>query len=306
MLADDHNERFFRRRRATFPLAFMWFALAFCALVLAGCAVWDGSPSSADAAKSDVASAKVPGLPSAKVPDEASIIDVAFLEIPSSSFAAPKGVPWEVLDEAVIPVEVRARLEENGFRVGRIVAFDVSQMPKATEEGENPSGAVGWTSDFDRRVRRLACSDGQPYKLVLRRPSNGEVSTLIRSDGGVSGRSLWNPQFNLALRTTRMDDGRVAVKLVPEIHHGEVKRSYVSNDSLAFRMDSSRDVWVLNDLAIEVPLDEGQAVVILPQDNVFGLAKQMLIGKKVDDSEERTAVVVHLSRRPQIALGGSR
>ena len=271
-----------------------------CACV--GCASWSNSGGESGVEK---VAAKTPSLPTAKVPDEAAIVDIAFLEMPTSTVVDPRNVPWEMLDEAVVPIEVRTRLEENGFKVGRIVAFDVTQMPQASEESESQVASMGWTSDFDRRVRRLACIAGKPYKLVLRRPSDGEIATLIRGEAGIAGRSLWNPQFNLSLHTTRMDDGRVAVKLVPEIHHGEIKRSYISNDSLAFRMDNSRDVWVLDDLAIEVPLDEGQAVVILPQDDVFGLAKQMLVGRKADDSEERTAVVVHLSRRPRSAFGGS-
>lgn len=270
-------------------------------VVLVGCAAWRNSAGGESAAETSA----VPGLPDAMIPDDSSVLDVAFLKIPSSSRLDARSLPWDTMDESVVPIEVRKRFEANGLRVGRVVAFDASQLPAASLEVDAVSDNTGLTSDFDRRRRRLTCRDGKTYTLVPRRPRSGTVATLLNLETGVEGRSLQNPQFNFGLQTLRLDDGRVSIKLTPEVHYGEVKQNYVSNDSLAFRLDFSRDVWVLDSLEMEVALDEGQAVVILPHDEPFGLGKQVLVGRGADNVEERTAVVVHLSRRPRQTVTGN-
>lgn len=274
-----------------------------CAVLLivlsAGCASWKDTPGG------DGDKTSIPRLPDAKIPDQSSVIDVAFLKIPAVSQHETSRLPWDAMDEAVIPIEVRERFEANGFRVGRVVAFDATQLPTVSEDDLENSPSVSLTSDFDRRRRRLTCRNGQAYTLVPRRPTSGSVAILLQMEKGVEGRSVRNPQFNFGLQTMSLDDGRVSVKLTPEIHHGEVKQNYVSNDSLAFRLDFSRDIWVLQALGLEVALTEGQAVVVVPQDEPFGLAKQMLVGRGADQVEERTAVIVHLSRRPRQTVDGS-
>ena len=247
------------------------------------------------------------GLPSAKIPDQSSIVDVAFFPLGTSELSEEKPLPWDSMDESVIPVEVRRRLLANGFRVGRIVGLDPTQLPIAeTQDGEPKSVDGRFSSDFERQRRRLSCRDGQPYLLTPRRQMSGNISTLVKLPEGLVGKGLIDPQYNFAFRTFQLDDGRVAISVVPEIHHGATKHNYISNDSLAFRLDFSRDSWILQELAIEVPLDEGQAIAILPVDQPFGLAKQMLVGRNSNLAEdEHTAVIIHLSRRPVKPIGGT-
>ncbi|WP_164101120.1 hypothetical protein [Candidatus Laterigemmans baculatus] len=275
------------------------FAIAIATATWSGCAQWKSEP------PPELARG---GLPPAQVADEVAILEVAFVRLPEASPALPEtpGAASFVdrLDETVVPGEMRERLATNGIRVGRLLTIEPGQMGEAApaDEATRLMEEANVVSDFEQRRRRISCRDGQPYTLAVRRPSGERVSTLIRTSEGVVGKSLSDPQFMLILRTRMLDDGRLAVRLTPEVQHGEVRQNYVSSD-LAIRMEFQRDQWTLHELMCEVPLSEGQAIVLMPQKEAFGLGKQMFVGERADLSQERIAVVLRLQRRPQHGLG---
>lgn len=291
-------------------------------VIMGGCANWKAEPA-----------AELPrgGLPAVQIADEVAILEVAFVRIPDlplpvtnasatagaatlekSSDGSAAGKPivpaprvfWDRMDESVVPYEVRERFANNGIRVGRLLSIDPGQLGELSpaDESTRLMEEADVVSDFEQRRRRISCRDGQPYTLAVRRPSGENVATLIRTEEGVLGKSLSDPQFMLILRTRELDDGRIAVRLVPEIQHGEVRQNYVSSE-LAFRMEFQRDQWTLNELMCEIPLSEGQAVVLMPLEEPFGLGKKMFVGKRADLSQERIAVVLRLQRRPQHRIG---
>jgi hypothetical protein len=267
-----------------------FFALVLCFLpcFTAGCAQWkpDEPP---------VPTTIVPGLPEARVPDAAAIIEVAFIN-PEPDFA---------LDETLLSPELRSILAANGIRAGRAIAWEPTQVLQ-NQEAEGPMRFLNETnvaSDFEKRRRKLSCRDHQPYALLVRRSTDGELSTLVRTSSGTIGHSLVSPQFGFILQTRQMDDGRIAIRLTPEIQHGEMKQNFVASESLAFRMDFNRSKWTIDELVVETPLSEGQALVIMPSAEAFGLGEQMFMGTRADQTVERVALIVHLQRRPIQGLG---
>ncbi|XZE52949.1 hypothetical protein SH139x_004656 [Planctomycetaceae bacterium SH139] len=302
-------------------------AVASVAMLAPGCARWNSD--FADPPSSAVAAG---GLPEVKIPAEAAIVDVAFvpMQLGSSLYASQaekdaaavrevasgdvlaSGVaasvagggleaPWQRMDEAVLAPQTRRWLAANGLRAGRISGWDVSQIASMSEEDDSTRllREASVLSDFENRRKRLTCRDSQPVTLAVRRALEGDHPTLVRTPAGLIGRSLVNPQFTLQMKTFLLDDGRLSVSLLPEIQHGQMKQSFVANDSLAFRMDFRRELWTLNELALNVPLATGQAIVIVPTEDAFGLGQQMLIGRRADGSEERVAVIIQLGRLPQ-------
>jgi hypothetical protein len=268
-------------------------------LLCLGCAQWNGEEPFLSATtatpSTGIAAAKIPGLPEARLPEGAAIVEVAFINPPTNL----------TLDETLLGPELRNLLAANGLRAGRLIAADPQQVLQS-QEGE---GAIRFltetnvVSDFERRRRKLSCRDHQPFSLLVRRPVAGEVSTLVHTRDGVIGHSLISPQFGFILQTRQMDDGRISVRLTPEIQHGEIKQNFVASDSLAFRMDFNRDKWTLNELIIESPLAEGQALVVLPSSDSFGLGKQMFVGMRADQTVEQIALVLLLQKRPVTGLG---
>lgn len=277
------------------------FTLAYASTVAlcSGCAQWNGEEALLSAAAASpsngVAAAKIPGLPEARLPEGAAIVEVAFINPPANM----------TLDETLLSAELRSLLAANGLRAGRLIAAD----PQQVLQGQEGEGAIRFlsetnvASDFERRRRKLSCRDHQPFSLLVRRPGVGEVSTLVHTREGVIGHSLISPQFGFILQTRQMDDGRISVRLTPEIQHGEIKQNFVASDSLAFRMDFNREKWTLDELIIESPLAEGQALVVLPSSDSFGLGKQMFVGMRADQTVEQIALVLFLQKRPVSGLG---
>jgi hypothetical protein len=68
-------------------------------------------------------------------------------------------------------------------------------------------------------------------------------------------------QCFLNITAKPMGDGRVQLRLVPEIHHGQPRQRWVGDDGF-FRMDSSRDVVELDQLAVQLTLMPGQTLVM--------------------------------------------
>ncbi len=278
----------FSRRRSRLGLA--WFAAVMMALTHAGCAQWKTEDD-------PVAVANRPGLPEARIPDNAAIVEVAFLPL----------VKPLSLDDTLVPAKTREILYKNGIRAGRLLVWEPSSLDALPEEDDSIRllRQANLASDFESRRRRLSCRDSQPFSLVVRRPSGGELAALVNTSDGVVGQTLQNPQFTFTLRTRQMDDGRLAIRLTPEIQHGDIKQSYLSSDSLAFRVDFNRPAWTLEELAVELPLAEGQAAVIMPSEDAFGIGQQMFVGRRTDQTEEKIAMVVYLRRRPVHGLDGS-
>lgn len=263
-----------------------------------GCANWKADPENTSAGG---------GLPPARVPDDVAILEVAFVRIVDRETLTPgTELPWDRLDETVVLSETREYLTKNGIRAGRLLSIEPDQLgdQQPSDESTRLMQEAEVVSDFENRRRRLSCRDGQRYILAVRRPTGDKVPVLLCSqEDGVRGRSVDDPQFMLNLRTRTLDDGRIAVRLVPEIHHGQVRQNYVVSRDAAFRMEFNRQRWTLDELMCEIPLSDGQAMVIMPSEDAFGLGQQMFIGKRADLSEERIAVVLRLQRRPLHPIG---
>lgn len=277
----------------TGPRLFCAGCFALAILSLFGCAEWKMDAENASARG---------GLPEARIPDDVAILEVAFVRIVDHETLTPgTELPWDRLDETVVDSETRECLNKNGIRAGRILSIDSSQLgdQRPSDDSTRLMQEADVASDFEHRHRRLSCRDGQLYSLAVRRPTGARVPVLLCSvDNVVAGRSLDDPQFMLNLRTRMLDDGRVAVRLVPEIQHGQVRQNYVTRDA-AFRMEFHRQRWTLDELLCEVPLSDGQAMVIMASKDTFGLGQQMFVGRRADLSEERIAVVLRLHRRPR-------
>jgi hypothetical protein len=210
-------------------------------------------------------------------------------------------LPWERMDTTVLDPAARRRLAANGLRAGRVSTLDLEQL---TNDGEVDESLrllqeADVLSDFEHERHTFTCRPGQSHALAVRRQYPGELATLIHSDHqGVTGKTLERPQFTFRMRTVRLDDGRLMVRLVPEIQHGQARPNYVAKETLAFRLDYARPSWTVEELAIEVPLSAGQAAVIAPTEPPFGLGRQMLVGRRADQALQQVAVVVQLKRLP--------
>lgn len=268
--------------------------------LLGGCASWQQ-----DAAETEAQLGRVAGLPEARVADDVALIEAVVVPIGLRGELSgdTAQMPWESMDTTVLSPELRQRLATNGLQAGRASGVDLDGLleTEAIDETLRLLREANVLSDFEHKRHQFSCREGKTHLLSVRRQHPGELATLIRSaDRGVVGRTLERPQFMLQVKTVLLDDGRMMVRLIPDIQHGQVQPNYVANEGLAFRVDYARPAWTLEELTMDVPLAPGQAIVVVPADPPFGLGEQMLVGRRADQTQQRVAVLVQLKRLPAL------
>ncbi|QDV69820.1 hypothetical protein Poly24_35370 [Rosistilla carotiformis] len=273
--------------RASYPLlAFLWLGL------LSGCAQWKDSHEAGS------------GLTTPRPSPSSSVIDIGFIPLPIRDEQVDWRL-WNDVDEQVLPDKLRQQLAANGLRVGRIsgrlpdlVAEELNAAPE--QESLQFLEQANLLSEVAHGGRRVYCRPSTRYELPVRSQMRGEVSVLVKQGDCLTGRCLIDPLFQFSLETRRGDNGEVILRLVPEIKSGNMKQAWISNEQ-ALRLESRRDVQALDHLAIEIPLELGQAVLISPTAIPCGMGEKMLMGQRVDELQEVVAVVLRLSETPSIA-----
>lgn len=192
-------------------------------------------------------------------------LDVALLEVPLSDVYVSEGL-WEVADEQVVPMESKAMLEDNGFRVGQIGGLPpVGLQERLTSERScvNP--------------RRLQLRSGKATTLALG-PTAGRLQFQLRQDGEETPMALEQAQSSLAVVPSLTREGRVRLQFTPQVKHGET--------SLNFKPASDRSGWTLQEqrpeetfaaLRWEVTLSPNEYIVVGAADHPTSLGHQSFI-----------------------------
>jgi hypothetical protein len=170
---------------------------------------------------------------------------------------------WQAADEQAIDSEIRRKLEANGLRLGVIEGALPPEVEKLLDP-ENPP-----TERIDPVV--YAQPDGIAYPITTGPSTPAEKSTLFLSQGG----SAIGRDYELArgsFRVTAHQDtgalGRVKLRVVPEIHHGQIARR-VGADPTAGPFDPQQFVYrdgqeeeSFRDLAATLSVTPDQVLVL--------------------------------------------
>jgi hypothetical protein len=135
-------------------------------------------------------------------------LDVALLERPVGDIYLNQGL-WALADEQVVPLESKAVLEDNGFRIGQIGGIT---------PGELQSLLTSERSCID--PRRLQLHAGKPTQVVLG-PTAPLCEFRIERDGVQVPVHLEKAQCTLEVVPTLAKDGHTRLRFVPEVQHGE-------------------------------------------------------------------------------------
>lgn len=165
---------------------------------------------------------------------------------------------WHAADEQVIPPDVRHALEANGLRVGVMTG----NLPADVEKALNapPPDKVD-PAEFD-------LPDGS-NTLVSLTESNPVATIMLALDGRAAGKDYKDATG--WLRVTANQDGPtgVALRFVPEIHHGPVQRRFDAlpsapgtMGSMQFGVKDGQLEETFRELAASLTLQPGQLVVI--------------------------------------------
>jgi hypothetical protein len=136
-------------------------------------------------------------------------IDVALLERPVGDTYINKGL-WAFADEQVVALELKAVLEDNGFRIGQIGGITPSELQALlTSERSciNP--------------RRIQMHAGKSTQVVLG-PTAATCEFRIEGDGVQVPVNLDKAQCTLEVVPTLARDGHTKLHFLPQVLHGDL------------------------------------------------------------------------------------
>jgi hypothetical protein len=184
-------------------------------------------------------------------PSDAILLDVAVVEQPVLD-PYLNGELWNLADEQGVPLERKGVLEDNGFRVGQvggIVPPDLQGL--LTSPRTCPNGA-----------RRIQTRTGTAKELTL-----GPVGTASRvwlhQEGRADELALERPEFQLIVTPSAAPDGRVCLRFLPQVRHGDPEHRFVPMaDHSTVALQSQRPLRSFEELAWEVTVPANEYVVV--------------------------------------------
>lgn len=177
-------------------------------------------------------------------------LDVALLECPPGSSYINQDL-WMIVDEQAVPLERKAVLEENGFRLGQV-------------GGIPPAGLQSLLTSEQHCLnpRRLFLHAGKPTLLSVG-PAIERCQFLVNQNSMSVPVEFKQAECSLSVVPTSMPDGTVKLQFSPQVRHGALKRGYepsADQDGWVFKED--RETQSYSSLNWEVQLAPSHYVVI--------------------------------------------
>lgn len=131
---------------------------------------------------------------------------------------------WRAADEQVVPAELRRKLEANGLRLGVVDGA----LPASVEDLLDPDKPP--TERIDPVVLALPDGDATPIGAGPAAPLE-RLSLFFSQDGGAVGKDFDNARgaFRVSANQKSGDDPSIALRIVPEVHHGPFQRHYAAD-----------------------------------------------------------------------------
>ena len=167
-------------------------------------------------------------------------------------------VVWRVADEQVIPPAERRAWEVNGLRVGRIIGELPLELEAILKETA-PQKRVNPTNFF--------VDNGEPTMVIVSSAVD-QASLLLNRENRIFGKDFRDATG--LFRVTPQQEGAndVALRLVPEIHHGPTQRNFQALPTASpvgpqeFMIKSGQQEETIRELATTLVLAPGQIAVI--------------------------------------------
>lgn len=243
--------------RSTRRLRFAHAWIAACACAWAGCQAAFTSPPEAALDKLL--------RPVTTSPDSVSL-EIYEARVPLDQDEQIESI-WQNVDEQCLDANLRRRLLANGLRAG-VVGGTLpdelshlmglqSEMPQQTTERViTPDSAV------PRTTKRFVQVNRKEPRAIQASDVRDEAQILLSSDGHVSGKTFSQVEGRYELRAEAIPGQRVTVRLMPELHHGELRNRYSGSDSGILLMAPSREREAFEQLTMSVELAAGEMLVV--------------------------------------------
>lgn len=262
----------------------------FC-VVTVGCAQWTSRTTETEAPKAP--------LPTLKLRPDAIVIETTVIRVPPHAAAQLPEV-WQKIDETIIDIQQRHQLERNGLRVGMLVGEFPEFLRQhlgqnASDEASGTLEVAGLASDANSLARRLQCRAGRRKELVVRSEISNPINVFTSLDGKhVSGETFHRATTLFDLRAIPSPDGSARLTLTPEVHHGELRQSYVSND-FGVRPELRREQEIWKELTIDANMREGQILFVASTQPPRSIGKAFFISNNADRGHDHLILAIRLA-----------
>ncbi len=190
---------------------------------------------------------------------------------------------WKVADEQIATPEIRRALQTNGIRIGRITGdlpLEIQELLKARPP-DQPD------------VQMIVNPSGQSSLIdAAHAAARNDLNLLISlPDGKVQGKVYQEAKGYLRLTATHEGSTGVALRLVPEVHHGPIRNGYgvVPTAGVAvpheFQIVNGQQEETFRDLGTTLVLESGQIAVLGTRPERSGSLGALLFQKDQSNSD---------------------
>ena len=205
---------------------------------------------------------------------------------------------WQDIDEQALDAGARRRWAEHGFRVGLVGSRIPSALERLLPLGTVSADSVEQRPDLNEEqpvvYRHLQTRKGRRSE-VLASPVYEQLPLLLPDGDEVVGRTYSQAQGVFALFGTPQGDGRVHLKLVPELHHGEKLGRLVYGEGRV-RIEPGRARKVFEDLAIDTELAPGQMLLLTYDDARGGSVGRRFFTDDTSGSPQRKLLLIRIAQ----------
>ena len=192
------------------------------------------------------------------------VIEPRYCKLDSAIVSRPVGDKvidasvWNVADEQLIPPDARQAMEANGLRVGVITG----SLPADVLEAFKPS-----PSQKETQWVHVALPEGEHTPYVLGGTTE-TVTLFLNHRGKVDGRDYQDAGGRLLITPAHSGSKAVSIRIVPEIHHGDTRRTIAPLQNAApfaqqeFSIKDGQQEDILRELGVTVDLQPNQTLVL--------------------------------------------
>ena len=192
------------------------------------------------------------------------VLEPKYCKLNSAIIARPVGDKvvdssiWNVADEQLIPIEARQSLEANGLRIGVITGGLPADVTEAFKPSP-PQKETQWV--------HIALPVGERSPIVVGAKAES-VTLLLNHRGKIDGRDYQDAEGRLVVTPGHSGSKAVSIRIVPEIHHGDARRTITPLENNApfaqreFSIKDGQQEDILRELALTVDLQPGQTLAI--------------------------------------------
>jgi hypothetical protein len=212
---------------------------------------------------------------------------------------------WSTVDEQRLDVAVRRDLVRNGFRAGVLGGALPDLLARQLNlQSEMPDyetdRLITDQSASPRVVRRVLTLNRHNEATVQASDLRNHVNVLVNGDDGLQGHSYQQVQAVYTLRAEPTAGQRVALRLTPELRHGELRNRYSGGDREQgiFLVTPSRERQAYDRLMLSTELAAGELLVVGCLHDAPGSLGRVFHGVEVAGPAEQKLILVRLLQTP--------